>query len=1165
MKIGLAALLTLAALVPTAQGQSFVNFESGQVRPLALSPDGAWLFAVNTPDNRLAIYAVLGGGLTPASEVPVGLEPVAVAVRATGGGMLEAWVVNHLSDSVSVVAVDPSNPGQARVVRTVLVGDEPRDVVFAGVGGARAFITTARRGQNLPSSVAASLTTAGTPRALVWAFDVNNLGASLEGTPLSIIPLFSDTPRALAVSPDGATVYAAAFHSGNQTASVTGARVARTATSPHGLPPAPTGATAGAPTTGLIVKWNGTQWVDEINRDWSDAVPFFLPDRDVFLINANANPPVAAGGTNFVTGVGTVLFNMAVRADTGSVYVTNTEARNEIRFEPAIVGHNTESRITVIQGTTATPHHLNPHINYAFPTGPQSEIDQSLAQPLDLVFSGDGSKVYVAGFGSAQVGVFDTNALEAGMISKQLIEVGAGPTGLALDEANDRLYVMNRIEHSISIVDLTTAVEIDRLPVHFDPEPLEVRAGRRFLYDARNTSGHGDGSCASCHVFADFDSIAWDLGNPFAAVIPNLIPKNNTPGVARINFHPMKGPMTTQSLRGMLGAGAMHWRGDRNGAAAPDGSVTPGGDPFDEVAAFKRFNGAFTDLQGRASQLSAADMQAFTDFILTVQYPPNPIKALTNVDNAAEATGRTVFQTETIFGGLFANDGLGQNCNTCHTVPITTSREMAQAGLTGGVQEMKNPHLRNAYQKIGAFGVAANSIPNNFFGTSFLGQQLVGDQVRGFGFSHDGSVSTIFNFLNNGTFVTAGGAAGTAQRQNLEAFILATDTGLRPIVGQQVTLTESNAAVVGARIDLLIARAAAGDADVIVKGVSGGQARGWYQTAAGTFRPDRASEPLLSDASLRSLAATPGQPLTYTAAPPGSGVRMGIDRDEDGYFDRDELDAGSDPADPASIPGAATATHTATVPPPATDTATPVPPTVTDTVPPTVTKTATPVPPPTETATACIGDCDGDRLVPINELIVGVNVALGRAPVESCAAFDRNRDSQVTIDELLAGVNNASGGCPPDPTPTPTQTPVPVVDARARQRGLPLRRLHRRAAGGVAPTAQTQQAAVQGEGRRPGAARYGDADGLFPRRLRRHGATGQRPRAARRGVAQRPLDRSGVDLAARSSATKLFVTRASLIGCLRFDSVSSQPCMLTRISTASASGSAHLSRSAATA
>src|SRR5437870_5932812 len=104
MKLALASL----ALARAASG-GFVTFESGQVRPLALSPDGTRLFAVNTPDNRLEIFNVCSdsdanctaGTLSAAGSVPVGLEPVAVAARSN----TEVWVVNHLSDSVSIVDV----------------------------------------------------------------------------------------------------------------------------------------------------------------------------------------------------------------------------------------------------------------------------------------------------------------------------------------------------------------------------------------------------------------------------------------------------------------------------------------------------------------------------------------------------------------------------------------------------------------------------------------------------------------------------------------------------------------------------------------------------------------------------------------------------------------------------------------------------------------------------------------------------------------------------------------------------------------------------------------------------------------------------------------------------------------------------------------------------
>ena len=54
-------------------------------------------------------------------------------------------------------------------------------------------------------------------RANVWGFDAKRLGSGLGSTPLDIVVLFADSPRGPAVSPDGTTVYAAAFHSGSQT------------------------------------------------------------------------------------------------------------------------------------------------------------------------------------------------------------------------------------------------------------------------------------------------------------------------------------------------------------------------------------------------------------------------------------------------------------------------------------------------------------------------------------------------------------------------------------------------------------------------------------------------------------------------------------------------------------------------------------------------------------------------------------------------------------------------------------------------------------------------------------------------------------------------------------------------------------------------------------
>ena len=70
------------------------------------------------------------------------------------------------------------------------------------------------------------------------------------------------------------------------------------------------------------------------------------------------------------------------------------------------------------------------------------------------------------------------------------------------------------------------------------------------------------------------------------------------------------------------------------------------------------------------------------------------------------------------------------------------------------------------------------------------------------------------------------------------------------------------------------------------------------------------------------------------------------------------------------------------------------------------------------------GDCNGDRMVAINELITGVNIALGSQTLNVCAAFDRNGNGDVTIDELLRAVGYALNGLPtPLATATASTTP----------------------------------------------------------------------------------------------------------------------------------------------
>jgi hypothetical protein len=79
---------------------------------------------------------------------------------------------------------------------------------------------------------------------------------------------------------------------------------------------------------------------------------------------------------------------------------------------------------------------------------------------------------------------------------------------------------------------------------------------------------------------------------------------------------------------------------------------------------------------------------------------------------------------------------------------------------------------------------------------------------------------------------------------------------------------------------------------------------------------------------------------------------------------------------------------------------------------------------------ACVGDCDVDGAVTVDEILRGVDIALGRSPVDRCPAFDGSDDGEVTVDEIVAAVENALNGCALTPTPTPsaTVTPTPTTN-----------------------------------------------------------------------------------------------------------------------------------------
>ncbi len=792
--------------VATATAQTnYVNYEGKQTSPIRLSPDGTRLFAVNTPDARLSVYDVANpSNPILIAEIPVGLEPVSVNPRTAD----EAWVVNEVSDSISIVSVS-----RGIVTDTLYVKDEPADVVFAN---GRAFVSASRNNQ-------------------VAVFDIatHNL--------VTNIAVLGENPRALAVSPDGSKVYAAFALSGNRTTLVPAdpndpRRNQAPPTNPNLPPP---------PKVGVIV--------DATDPFWSDVIQYTMPDNDVVEINS------ATLTTNrYFSRVGTVNLGLAVHPVSGDLFVANADAGNVTHFEPGVRGHfytNRMTRITVGNGSIV-PFNLDPFATTNFPD--LFAKSNALAQPTAVAFDPSGNFLWLAAFGSDRVAKLDTNG---NVLAR--IEIGnatgasadprnkRGPRGLAVHPSASRLYVLNRLANSISIVDTAGNTVLREFAAgSVDPTPAAIRQGRGFLYDAK-LSGNGTVSCASCHIDAEMDLLAWDLGDPNGVMVTNATFVPQLGATLTNAFHPMKGPMTTQTLRGLNGLDPLHWRGDRTN--------------------FLQFNGAFASLLG-GPQLSVPDMQAYRDFINTVVFQPNPNQNLdrtmpTNFAGGNAEAGRIIFMNTN--NSPTNNYTTGLNCNTCHTVPTGTAKVLIPAAALQESQDFKIPHLRNMYQK------TTSSHTNGAVSTS------------GFGFIHDGTFSDTFTFLSQPVFSTF--ATNTVKKQHLSAFLACFDTGTAPAVGYTRTINSNNVAapVIVNDWTMLEGQAVVTNIALIAKGTIDGLVRGlMYQPASNNYVADKTGVGPFTHAQLAAKIQA-GDTLTFMGVPPGAGRRMGIDRDQDGILDGD--------------------------------------------------------------------------------------------------------------------------------------------------------------------------------------------------------------------------------------------------------------------------------------
>lgn len=866
------------------------------MRALSLTNNRQKLLAVNQPNNSLVVLDATSG-LAKLDEIPVGLAPCSVAIQPGTNDSI-AWVINFISDNVSVVDLSGG------VVTAVLeVGDEPVDIVF-NASGSFAFIVL--QGSPIPGQ--------GEPvvqdGALV-ALDT----ATLET--VSKVVLDMNSPRSAVINHALNRVIVASRFSGNNTTVVGHPVPIRTA--PPSVPPSspcdpncdPADNCAFFPLLGVVQAFTPTAalfsdpklspWPDEhedpefpasplverivsdagspadVDHPWQQIVEMLSdsggqPDplmvdamnTQFGIVNAfdiieavindakdtvdhdlavvNVSDPAGAGLSveHHIDQVGTLLAGMGIHPN-GSVFVTNTEAQNVTRLEPNLRGHIVDHRVTIVAapqspGAIAQPTGLNagiPGFNNVSAPNPVAQ-QLALAQPQAIEFNSSGSKAYGVAAGSGRLFVLD--GMTASVLGRA--DIGTLPTALAVDTVGDRVFIMDRLDYAVYCVDVAqdNNMQLTCRQGLFNPEPAEIPRGRPFLYSTRFTNNFAS-SCATCHPSGQMDGLAWDLGDPHGELQP-------PPPPLLSNSHPIKGPMVTQTLQGLQTHEPFHWRGDR--------------------PTFQDFNPAFVGLLGAEVQLSNADMDAYTAFIKTIQYPPPPHR---NRDSGFKDPGGGN-------GALLFGAEPGQSCNTCH--------EVNHGGALSG------PNGDEGFSYIAPFFFGQlQLVPQNRGGNKKFRNEL----YCGFGLLHDGREDRedhghpLLTFLNQ-IFCNL----SQQQMADMVAFMEAFPTEVDPVVGWQVQAVADDDAQLNAvlsDINLMVTRHAEPESacDVVAKGVVGDQQHGYYLVATEPgviFQSDIDTATTL-DALLASLSGNDS--LVFTAVPPGSGKRIGIDQDLDGMSD----------------------------------------------------------------------------------------------------------------------------------------------------------------------------------------------------------------------------------------------------------------------------------------
>ena len=662
---GISLLAVLASVITPVEGQQQVasqsenflgQFEPTQIgHPSFVSPHASpiavnnnLVFVANTPSDTVDVIDSQTRDVI--ARVDVGVDPVSIASRPDGK---EVWVSNHISDSVSVIDTDESNPTFLHVIATVQEFDagrkatnfdEPMGIAFAS--NEKAYVALSSDNQ-------------------IAVIDV----ASREVT--KRLTITAQDPREIVVR-DG-KLYVIPFESNNQTQLSGG---------------------AAEDIDGDLVTFDIFEHSIRNNSKLSlghviDVIKHpDMPDRDLYVFDTKTDELIETVDT-----LGTLLYGMTVDSQ-GRVFIAQTDARNDSNGRAGTEKHGLAemgnraflNRITRVDFGGVDAQQKRFFDLEPLPPQQPDPVD-ALATPYGIKISEDDSTLFVSAAGSDKLITIDADSGE--VLGR--VAVDATPRGVALVSAEDgsptQVWVLNAVENTVSLVDVSTTSNprlIDTVALE-DPTQPVLKRGRK-AFETAMASTTGTFSCASCHPDGHTDQLVWVLATPIVTRGDQIQPR------------------ITMPIRGLRDTEPYHWDGipgDPYGgvnAANADGHVPPNSDINDPTTStLDLIDGGLastmhwvgktnTNDEGKLGMLTAAERDDMSVFLLSVPYPPAQRRPYDNVQSDRAKEGFRLFHIEGNGGG---RAGV---CGDCHRLPHLVSTNHPTIG-------MDTPTWRGAYDR----------------------------------------------------------------------------------------------------------------------------------------------------------------------------------------------------------------------------------------------------------------------------------------------------------------------------------------------------------------------------------------------------------------------------------------------------------------------------------